>query len=174
MTKLPEHLLRPPEPYIDESIRKALADTEFGGIPLWTKSGCTLFVKADSKRIESDSDQLLTVVLENEEYAGVPLIWFDLGFSSSDQKRPKVVIFLDILDEQAVGCLNALPYQRWIVLHWYNQELEYVCSSGIPWTKEEGLRAQGLIDWGRKVIERTGGGDFAEAMKQVFTHGDVS
>ncbi|NLB19042.1 MAG: hypothetical protein GX825_10045 [Syntrophomonadaceae bacterium] len=172
MTKLPEHLLQPPDPYIDGIIRKALAETEFGGLPLWTKSGCTLFVKVDSALIEANSNLLLTALLENEEYEGVPLIWFDVKLESLSQGQSRVVVFLDILDEQVVGCLDALAYQKWIVLHWYNQDQEYVCSSGIPWTREEGLRAQGLTAWGRGVIERTGGGDFEEAKIQALSHGD--
>jgi hypothetical protein len=76
-------------------------------------------------------------------------------------------VFLNILDEQSVACLKALPYQSWIVIHWYDENREHVASSGIEWSPENRKKVQTVIEQARGVIERTGGGDFEEAMTRI-------
>ena len=75
MTKLPQNLLRPPSAYIDEQIKKVFTSIGFGGIPLWTESGCTIFVNTRAIIIEASQGGDISIELQFEEVDGVPLIW---------------------------------------------------------------------------------------------------
>ena len=78
-----------------------------------------------------------------------------------------VSVFLNILDEQSISCLQALPYQRWIVIHWYDENQEYSGSSAVEWVPENQAKVPKVTGQAREVIERTGGGDFEEAINRV-------
>ncbi len=167
MSKLPQHLLRPPEEYIDGHIKRAFDLSGFGGIPLWTQSGCTIFVNAESSLIDAYQQKGSSVELKFEEVDGVPLIWFDLLLSDNNEENQSICVFLNILDEQSVSCLQALSYQRWIVIHWYDEDREHVTSSAVEWSSENQRKAKEVTTKARQVIETTGGGDFEEAKAQI-------
>jgi len=166
MSEIPQQLLRPPEAYVDGHVKSIFEMAGFGGLPLWTQSGCTLFVHTHESVIEVSRAGSISVELRFEEVDGVPLIWFDLNFEDQAEGSG-VYVFLNILDEQSVACLQALPYQRWIVIHWYDQNREYKTSSAVEWSPENQKRVRAVTEKAREVIERTGGGDFDEAINRV-------
>jgi hypothetical protein len=167
MAKLPENLLRPPGEYLHGQIKKVFMQTGFGAIPLWTESGCTIFVHTRSSIIKNSQGSNLSIDLRFEEVDGVPLIWFDLLLVDQDQEQHNVYVFLNILDDQSVSCLQALPYQRWIVIHWYDENREFHSSSAVEWSPVNQKKVKTVTEQARGVIERTGGGDFEEAMNRV-------
>lgn len=168
MSELPQHLLRPPEVYIDGHIKKVFELSGFGGIPLWTETGCTIFVNTQSNIIDAFQGSSPSIQLQFEEMDGVPLIWFDILLADKNGENQNVCVFLNILDEQSIACLQALPYQRWIVIHWYDENREYAKSSGVEWNPENQRKVKAIAEQAREVIERTGGGDFEEAKGQVL------
>lgn len=167
MAKLPENLLRPPSAYIDEQIKKVFTSSGFGGVPLWTESGCTIFVNTRASIIEASQGGGISIELQFEEVDGVPLIWLELMIADQSGEQHDVCVFLNILDDQSVLCLQALPYQRWIVIHWYDDNREYSGSYAVEWVPEKQAGVRRVTEQAREVIERTGGGDFEEAINQV-------
>jgi|GEM_PF-1359075 len=168
MTKLPHNLLRPPSAYIDGQIKKVFAKSGFGGVPLWTESGCTIFVNTQAITIEASREGGLAVDLQFEEVDGVPLIWLELAIDNAQSgEQHNVCVFLNILDDQSILCLQALPYQRWIVIHWYDENREYAGSSAVEWLPDNQKKVKTVSEQAREVIERTGGGDFEEAINRV-------
>ncbi|NLW45452.1 MAG: hypothetical protein GXY92_09775 [Syntrophomonadaceae bacterium] len=165
--KLPPNLLRTPNAYIDGQVKKIFEKSGFGGIPLWTESGCTIFVHTRTGTIETTKEADLFVQIEFEEVDGVPLIWLEFEIALADDDRHRVSIFLNILDDHAVSCLRALPYQHWIVIHWYNEEREYSGSSAVEWTPENQEKARKVTEQAWEVIQRTGGGDFEEVLNRI-------
>jgi hypothetical protein len=167
MKKLPPNLLRTPDVYVDEQVKKIFQQSGFGGIPLWTESGCTIFVHTRADIIETTLGADLAVQLEFEEVDGVPLIWLELEIVIADTDHHRVSIFLNILDDQAVSCLRALPYQRWIVIHWYDEKREYTGSSAVEWSPDNQEKVRKVTQQAQEAIERTGGGDFEEVINRV-------
>lgn len=174
MAKLPQNLLRPPDAYVNEQMKKVFAQTGFGGIPLWTESGCTIFVHTLTSIIEASRGGSTTIELQFEEVDGVPLIWLDLQMVDQRGEQQSVNVFLNILDDQSVTCLQALPYQRWIVIHWYDEQREHAGSSAVEWNSESQKKVRMVTGQAREVIERTGGGDFEEAINRVKGHQPLS
>jgi len=167
MKKLPPNLLRTPDAYLDGQVKKIFQQSGFGGVPLWTESGCTIFVHTQADIIETTKGADLSVELDFEEVDGIPLIWLELEIAVADNDRHHVSIFLNILDDQAVSCLQALPYQRWIVIHWYDENREYTGSSAVEWSPDNQEKVRRVTQQAREVIERTGGGDFEEVLNRV-------
>lgn len=165
MTKLPKHILKAAPTYLDENIIKAFKQIGFGAIPLWTAQGCALFVHIDTQTIKDCRYAVHNVKLELHEVDGCPIIRLNIKVYD----RPGAPLHLDCFlninrdDKDHLPAIEALTQQEWLVFHWYDDKLQYVRSSGIPWPEEQRNDASTIIQKAKSITAQTGGGDFDRA-----------
>jgi hypothetical protein len=166
--KLPPHILKAPPEYLDENMIHAFRQLGFGCLPVWTSQGCALFVHVDSRTIRDCRYAVHSVKLELHEVDGCPLIRLDVTIYDRPDDPLRMDCFLNIKDEHQLPAIEALAEQEWLVFHWYDENLKYVRSSGIPWRPEQRQAARKIIEDARAIVNRTGGGDFNQAKEKFI------
>lgn len=167
MKKLPPRILKAPPDYLDENMVTAFKALGFGCLPVWTNLGCALFVHVDSKTIKDCRYAVHSVNLKLHEVDGCPLIRLDLKVYDRPRDPLHMDCFLNILNENHLPAIEALTEQEVVPFHWYDERLQYIRSSGIPWRQENREAAARIFEQARQIVERTGGGDF-DAAKAKF------
>jgi hypothetical protein len=163
--KLPSHILAAPPSYLDENMIAAFKQTGFGCLPVWTSHGCALFVYIDRRTIQACRYAVHSVRLELHEVDGCPLIRLDVKVYDRPGDPLRMDCFLNINreDKSHLPAIEALTEQEWMVFHWYDENLEYVRSSGIKWGEEQRRAAKEIITKAQEITKRTGGGNFDRA-----------
>lgn len=168
--KLPSHILKASLSYLDENMITAFRQVGFGCLPVWTNHGCALFIRIDRRTINACRNAVHSVKLELHEVDGCPLIRLDVKVYDRLDDPLHMDCFLSIVreDKSHLPAINALAEQDWMVFHWYDENLQYVRSSGIRWRKEQRETAKEIIMKAQEIVERTGSKDFDRA-KAKFT-----
>lgn len=171
MAKIPPEVLIAPPEYLHPEMVKAFQKVGFGAIPIWTNTGCALFVHIDRKTIKDCRNAVHLAKVELYKIDGCPLIRMDIKVYDRPDAPLHMDCFLDITDKHSTSVIEALTEQEWLVFHWYDENLTYVRSSGIRWPVEQREEMKNIIAKAKEIIERTGGGDFNRAQaKFIATH----
>ena len=163
MSRLPKEILEAPPEYLHDEMIKAFGVIGYGSIPLWTNHGCAMFVHVDRKTIKDCKHAVHDIKLELHEIDSCPLIRFDIKVYDRVDDPLRMDAFLNIQDEGQLAAAEALGEQEWIVFHWYDENLIYVRSSGVRWSKDNQDTAFVIVRNAKRLVEENGGGDFDRA-----------
>lgn len=168
--QIPSHILKAPIDYLPDEMVDVFRRTGYGAIPNWTSHGCALFVHMDSKTIKNCRHAVHNVNLELYEVDGCPLIRIFVKIYDRLDSPLALEGFLNITreDEHDLPAILALTEQEWFVLHWYDENLKYVRSTGVPWGPEQRSAAKEIVEKARAIMVRTGGGNFDRAKEKFI------
>ncbi len=161
--RIPSHLLQAPLSHLGDEATAAFRRMGFGCLPLWTSSGCALFVHLDLASIKACRSAINDVRLELAVIDNCPLIRLDIRIYDQPGEPLMMDCFLNIQDERCGLAIEALVEQKWLVTHWYDEDLRYVRSSAIRWGQSQREGAKRIIANARKIVSETGSSDFDRA-----------
>lgn len=173
--KLPKHILEAPPTYLHENVIETFRRAGFCALPLWTHTGCALLVHLDKQSIKDCRYAVHSVELELHEVDGSPLIRIVATVYDRPSDPLRMDCFLNIArtDEGHDAAILALAEQEWFVFHWYDENLQYIRSSGVSWGPEQREAAKAIIEKAREIVDRTGGGDFDRAKAKFMSENSL-
>lgn len=173
--KLPPRILAAPPSYLDENMIAAFKQIGFGCLPTWTSQGCALFVHIDRRTIQACRYAVHSVKLELREVDGCPLIRLDVKVYDRPGDPLRMDCFLNITREDGghLPAIEALAEQEWMVFRWYDENLQYVRSSGIRWGEEQRKAAKEIIRKAKEIVGRTDGGNFDRAKEKFMRENPI-
>lgn len=170
--RIPKEILAASPAYVDDNLRQAFEQVGFGCLPIWTSTGCTLFVQVDERTIRECRNAVHSVRLELHEVDGCPLLRLDVKVYDRPGDPLHMDCFLNVQDTDHQEVVDALAEQEWMVFHWYVPGMKYARSSGIPWPPQQREEAGEIIKKARAIVD-SGGGDFDQAKAKWMTENQL-
>lgn len=163
MKKIPSEILIVLPDYLPLQMVEAFQIIGYGAIPQWTNTGCSLFVYMDTETINACRRAEYLLKLELLDVDGFPLIRLDITIYDRPDDPLRMDCFFNITSEYDMPMLEALSEQQWVVFHWYNEDLKYICSTAVRWPEKQRKEAKLILEKAREMISRKPSISFMEA-----------